>query len=99
VNFWLQLLVRRADDANVHRNALVVADPPHFAFLQDAKKLGLQRGRHGVDLIEEDGAEVGFLEQAALVGHRAGKGAFFVPKQFRLEEILRQGAAVDRHKG
>jgi hypothetical protein len=36
------------------------------------------------------------LEEAALVRDRAGERALLVPEQLRLEQVLRERAAVDR---
>ena len=51
LHFALQDLVGCADDANIHRNALVVAYAPNFAFLEDAQKLCLQGRRHRIHFI------------------------------------------------
>ena len=91
----MQDFVGRADDAHIHRDAFVVADAPDFAFLENAQKFCLQRRRHRVDFIEENCPEVRFLEKSALVGYGPGERALLVPEQFRLEQILRQRAAID----
>ena len=85
----LQRFVRRADHAHIDRRALVVAHAPHFALLQHAQQLRLQRSRHRVHFIEENRPEVRLFEKPALVRHRAGERALLVPEQFRLEQVLR----------
>ena len=95
-DFRLQRFVGRADDAHVDRHTLVVAHPAHFALLQHAEQFRLERGRHRVHFVEENGPEVCFLEEPAFVRDRAGEGTFLVPEQFGLEQILRQRAAIDR---
>ena len=52
--------------------------------------------RDFADLIEEDGAAVGGLEAALVVGHGAGEGALDVAEEFGLQQRLGQRAAVDR---
>src|SRR5204862_111260 len=55
----------RGDHADVDLARPIVADPAQGAVLQHAQELGLH-GRAGVgDLVEEQGAAVGDLEQAA----------------------------------
>jgi hypothetical protein len=56
--------VRRRDHAHVDRDRLRRADGPHLALLQDAQQLDLQRHRHVADLVEQQRAAVGRLEQA-----------------------------------
>ena len=51
------------------------------------------------DLVEEDGAAVGLLEQALLVPGRPGERALHVPEQLALEQVLGEGGAVDGDEG
>src|SRR6185436_11509794 len=64
--------------------------------LEDAQELRLDRRGDVADLVEEDGARVGFLEQALLrrVGTRVR--ALDVAEQLVLEQRLGYGGAVDR---
>ena len=80
-------------------NALRVADAPDLPLLQDAQQFGLERLRHRVHFIEEDGAAFRFLEEADLVLHRAGEGALLVAEEFGFEQVLGQRRAVDGHEG
>ena len=52
-----------------------VADRHDLALLQHAQQLGLHRERHLADLVEEDRAAGGGLEQAAVILRRAGERA------------------------
>src|SRR5262249_8837360 len=52
------------------------------------------RERHLTDLVEENSALVGGLQQADLVLTRAGEGAFFIAEQFAFQQILGQRSAV-----
>ncbi|MNR00392.1 hypothetical protein D3C85_1161630 [compost metagenome] len=55
--------------------------------------------RHVADLVEEQGAAVGLLDQAAhALAARAGEGARLVAEQLALDQRLRHGGAVDRHE-
>jgi hypothetical protein len=76
----------------------VTAEPGELAVLQDMEQLGLQRGRHLADFVEEDGAVVGELELARLGLQGAAEGAALEPEHLRLEQVARQRGAVDLHK-
>ena len=95
----LKRFVGCPNHANVHWHALVIADSANFAFLQNAEQFCLERSGHRVDFVEENRAEVRFLEQSTLVCYRAGKGAFLVSKQLDFEQVLGQRAAIDRDEG
>jgi hypothetical protein len=68
-------------------------------FLQHPQELHLEGGRGLADLVQEQGAAVGLLEQADAVLEGAGEGAPLVAEQFRLQQVVRQGAAVLHHEG
>ena len=74
------------------------ADRPHLALLQHAQQLHLQRRRRVADLVEEHRAAVRLLEDALVIGHRAGERAAHVAEQLGLEQRLGERAAVDRHE-
>src|SRR5690606_14608997 len=76
-----------------------VAEPPDALLLQDAEQLHLQRQRQLADLVEEERAAVRLLEQARLVARRVGERAAPVPEELALEQVLGDGAAVDRDEG
>ena len=76
----------------------LTAEPGELAILQDVQQLGLQRGRHLADLVQEDRAVVGELELAWLCLQGAAEGAALEPEHLRLEQVARQGGAVDLDK-
>ena len=82
--------MRRRDHAHVDRDRLRRADRPHLALLQHAQELDLQRHRHVADLVQEQRAAVGRLEQALVRLHGAGERAPRVAEQLGLEEIGRE---------
>src|SRR5262249_47187744 len=94
----LEVAVRRRDDAHVHRALLRRADRAHRAALEDVEELGLERGRHLADLVEEDRAAVGLDEKARARARRAGERALHVAEELALEERLRQRRAVHGHE-
>ena len=72
------------------------AHRPHLALLQHAQELDLQRERHVTDLVEQQCAAVGRLEQAAVIANGAGERALGVAKELRLEQRLGDRTAVHR---
>ena len=66
-----QVAVGGGDHAHVHADGLLAAHAPELALLQHAQQLGLRAQRHLADLVQEDAAAVGQLEEAlAPVGWR-----------------------------
>ena len=59
-----QIPIGRGDDADVHPEKVLAADPPELPLLEYPQQLGLRRQRHLADLVEEDGPAVGQLEEA-----------------------------------
>jgi hypothetical protein len=95
----LQRHVRRGDDARVDDVHLVVAEPSHLAALEEAQQLDLRRQRHVADLVEEQRAALGLLDQAATRLRRAREGAAHVSEQLAFDEAFGQRRAVDGHEG
>ena len=62
------------------------ADAPEGLLLEEAEQLGLERGRHLADLVEEDRAAVGLLEEAPLLLLGVGEGAALVAEELALEQ-------------
>src|SRR5215471_51277 len=89
------IAVGRRDDPHVDLDLRLAADPADHAILQDAEILHLERGTHLRDLIEEDGAAVGQLEEARLALVRAREGALLVTEELALHQRLGNGRAVD----
>ncbi len=80
--------------ADVDLAGPLAADAADLALLQHAQQLALHAGRHLADLVEEQRAAVGDLEQAARVVLGAGEGAARVAEQRRFEQRLRDRGAV-----
>ncbi len=94
-----EVAVGGGDEAHVDGAGRGGADAADGARLDGAEQLGLERERHLADLVEEERAAVGLLEDAAPVGDGAAEGAAHVPEELALDEVLRDGAAVDGHEG
>ena len=95
----LQILVGRRDDAHVDLDRVVAADRPDLPVLEHPQQLALQLGPHVADLVEEEGAAGGLLEEPALGRVGPGERAAHVAEELALEQAFGQRRAVDRHEG
>ncbi|MNR00641.1 hypothetical protein D3C85_1164200 [compost metagenome] len=98
VDGFFQLHVGRRQHPHIDGDALARAQAHHFALLQHAQQLDLDRHRQVADLVEEQGAAVGFFEPAGLGAEGAGECAFFVTEQLGLDQRFGKRPAVDRHE-
>ncbi|EXI73003.1 MAG: hypothetical protein AW07_02935 [Candidatus Accumulibacter sp. SK-11] len=91
----LQILVRRADDADVDRDLLAAANPLDHPLLQESQQLCLQVVRQITDLVEHQRTVVGRLDLARrrLAGTR--KGPLLVAEELALQEVVGNRRAVD----
>ena len=78
---------------------LHAAHAVQFAFLEHAQQLGLKPHIHFGNLVQEQGAVVGQFELAGLAADGPCKGSLFVAEQLALQQVLRQGRAVDGDEG
>ena len=95
----LEVAVGRRDDPDVDLAHLVGAHLPDLALLQDPQQLLLHGRAHVPDLVQEQRAPVGLLEQATLGLVGTGEGTLHVPEELGLEQAVRQGGAVLGHEG
>ena len=93
-----QVLVGRRHDPHVHGLVARGAEPPHHAVLQHLEELGLQRLRQQPDLVEEDRAAVGGLEEPGLRAPRVREGAPLEAEHLGLEQGLGDRRAVHVHE-
>src|SRR5262249_31392667 len=91
-------LIRGRDDAYVDDDRPRAAKPLDAAILQYAQDLRLRAETHVADLVEEDRAAVGGLQQALLLAVGSGEGPALVTEQLALEERVGDGGAVDRQE-
>src|SRR5205823_1943395 len=82
-----QIFVRRGDDAHVDANRVRPIDALELVRLKHAKKLGLHRGRHVADFIEEERPRIGPLELPDLPPHRPRERALLVTEELGLDEL------------
>src|SRR6185312_14535497 len=88
-----EIAVGGDEDAHVDLDGALGADAAQLALLQDAQELDLHRRWHLAHLVEEQGAAVGDLEEAAALGVGAGEGAAHVAEERGLEQRLGDGGA------
>lgn len=83
------------DDADADVDRFAAADAFEGAVLEDAKEADLGGERELRDFVEEEGASVRALEPAEARAGGAREGAAFVAEQLGVDELGRDGAAVD----
>ena len=93
-----QVSVRRRHDAHVHVDQRGRAHAPHLSLLDGAQQLRLQRGRDVADLVEEERAPVGRLDQSGLGPDGTRERALLVTEQLGLEQRLGKRRAIDGHE-
>ncbi len=97
-HLFLKDLVRRTDNAHVRPNRLVAADPGKLSLLQHTEDLALNLERHFADFIQKQRSVIRLLEASDALAVRSGKRSFLMSEKLALEEILRDGCAVDSQK-
>ena len=80
-------MVSGGDDADVRMALAGLTDPAEALLFDDLQEFGLDRQVHVADLVEEQRALVGHLEQAGLARHRARERALLMTEQFRVHEF------------
>src|SRR5581483_3129090 len=75
------------------------ADRVDLAVLKRAKQLDLHIGWQLADLVEKERSAMGLAELADVLFRRPGEGTFFVTEQNALDQIVGNGAAIDRDEG
>src|SRR5688572_6992494 len=78
---FCEISIGRADDAGINGDLFPSADAPEGALLESAQQAGLHRRAQLRDLVEEQSAALGFLEEAAMNTNSTGKGTTLVPKE------------------
>jgi hypothetical protein len=73
---------------NPHLDGLDPTNATHLVLLEHPEKFGLQTWADVPDLIQEDGASVGDLEEPLLQGKGSRKRPLLVPEQLALQEAF-----------
>ena len=90
--------IGRRDDADVDRDALGATDSLDLAAIDRAQQLRLHVEGELADLVEEQRASRGRLEGTRPRRRGTGERAGLVPEQLGLEQVARDGAAIDDDK-
>jgi hypothetical protein len=96
---FVQGNVRRGHKANVDANGAVRANRPHFASLDCAKQLFLNRGAGLPNLIEQERSTARGGEMAYSALARIGERTLNVPEQFRTGDAIVERSQGDFTKG
>jgi hypothetical protein len=94
-----QVLVGGGDDPHVDGLGPGAAEATDDAVLEDLEQLGLEAGREHADLVEEEHAAMGELEEAGLGLAGIGERPALVAEQLGLEQGLGDRGAVDVDEG
>src|SRR5690606_11619300 len=86
LNHLLDFAVGGRDDAHVHVDGLGASHAAKLTGLDGTEQLGLQVDAHLSELVEEECALVGPLEDTLVLGGGAGERALLVAEEFALEE-------------
>ena len=95
----LERTVGRRDDADIDGRFAVRPQRPDHAALQRVQQLRLQAERQIVDVVEEDRAAVGCLEESRARGVGTRERALSVTEQFALGQVLGNRAAMHGDEG
>src|SRR5579871_5317186 len=90
-----QVFVGRRNNARVDGNGLLFAHRRKAALVERAQNLRLRLQTHVADFVKEEGAAVGLLKLAFLVGAGAGEGAHAMPEELAFNEVFGNGGAID----
>ena len=97
-HFALEGHIRGGDEPHPHRDRLRASERLHLSHLQRAQQLRLCRERKIDDFIEEQRSAPGKLELPLFSLMRAGERTFLVAEQLRLDQRVRDRAAVDGYE-
>ena len=95
----LEGLVGRGDDAHVGADGALPPDPVELLLLQHPQQVHLGFEGDVADLVEKDGAPGGQFELPLLHLQGSGERPLLVSEQLALDQVHRQGAAVDPDEG
>src|SRR5207247_510978 len=93
------MTVGGGNDPYVHLDGAISSHPLQLAFLEDAKQFGLDGGGNLADFIQENRAAMRQFKAPLAFVQRSSESSFLVAKKLALDEVLRNGSAVDFDKG
>src|SRR5665647_3059568 len=86
------------NDAHIDLQCPGAAKTFKLALLKDPEKFGLEGERQFTNLVEKDGAAVRQFKASGAAGSGTGECPFLVPEKFALQQVFREGRAVDLDK-
>src|SRR6266850_8059266 len=87
------------DYAHVDPSGSRLAEAAHLSLLEHAQQAALHGRTRVADLVEEQGAPIGKLEEPRSLGMGAREGAPRVTEHLALDQGLRDGGEVVRDEG
>ena len=99
LNELLEVGVGGGDDAHVDVDGRELAERVDLARFEEPQELGLKVETEVANLVEEQGAVLGGPDEALVVAIGAREGAAALAKELALEELARDGGAVEGDKG
>src|SRR5439155_136578 len=84
------------DGAHIDGNRIISADPLDFTLFENAQEFRLHGERHVANLVQEKRAALCLLELSQVAAGGAGERSFFMAKEFRLNQLCRDGRAIKR---
>src|SRR5690554_3258570 len=93
-----EMLVSGGNNAHIHSDRYVSTNAVELTIGQYPQQPRLGLGGHIANFIQEQRAAVGLLKASLATGHRAGKGAFLMAEQFRLDQITGDCRHIKRNK-
>ena len=97
VNGFLEVHITGSNHTHVGGHLARSTQPIIRNSIENAEQLHLRLGIQLGDFIQEKRSIIGRFEQSLLHGVGAAEGAFFVSEQFTLNEMFRQGSAIQIH--
>ena len=86
---------RGGDDLDVHGPSPHRPEPPHPLLFDGLQEFALEQEGEGLDLVQEQRPPRRRLQQAGLGAFRIGERPGLKAEEFRLQQRLRDGSAVD----
>ena len=93
-----QRQVGSGDDAHISDAQRLLADNAELAALQKPQQCGLRMGRQRIDFVQKQCPAPRVFDQSRLIALGVGERAAAVSEQGRFDQVVRQRAAIDRHK-
>src|SRR5207248_7656669 len=96
IHFLPKVAIGRRDDSHINGHFRATTDWPKRAFLKHTQQFYLTRRGHLADFVKKNSSHMRGLEKAFPFLVRAREGAALVTEEFRFEQRLSKGTAVNR---